>query len=87
MDRENNLLEKRKVLDQIEVKKDGHIFMKELNQIVDDGQVVSSVPHRTVFTPDMSIDDLPSEVKPYAKIAWTPEIIAAYEAQKAAQQK
>ena len=76
------MLEKRKVLDQIEVKADGHIFMKELNQIVDDGQVVSSIPHRSVFTPDMSIDDLPNEVKPYAQLSWTAEIKAAYEAKK-----
>ena len=81
------MLEKRKILDQIEVKKDGHIFMKELNQILDNGQVVSSIPHRSVFTPDMSIDDLPDEVKPYAKLSWTPDVVAAYEVQKAAQQK
>lgn len=77
------MLEKRKVLDQIEVKADGHIFVKELNQIVDDGQVVSSIPHRTVFTPDMNIDDLPNEVKPHAQVAWTQEVKSAYEAQKA----
>lgn len=77
------MLEKRKVLDQIEVRVDGHIFVKELNQIVDDGQVINSTPHRSVFTPDMSIDDLPQEVKPYAQLAWTQEVKAAYEAKKA----
>jgi hypothetical protein len=76
------MLEKRKVLDQIEVKSDGHIFMKELNQILDNGQIVSSIPHRSVFTPDMNIDDLPNVVKPYAQLSWTAEIKAAYEARK-----
>lgn len=76
------MLEKRKILDQIEVKSDGHIFMKELNQILDDGEVASSVPHRSVFTPDMVINDLPDVIKPYAQLSWTPEIVAAYEAKK-----
>jgi hypothetical protein len=76
------MLEKRKVLDQIEVKSDGHIFMKELNQILDNGQIVSSIPHRSVFTPDMAIADLPNEVKPYAQLSWTADIKAAYEAKK-----
>lgn len=78
------MLEKRKVLDQIEVKANGHIFMKELNQILDNGVVVSSIPHRSSFSPDMSIADLPDAVKPYAQLAWTPEVVAAFEAQKAA---
>jgi hypothetical protein len=79
------MLEKRKVLDQIEVKADGHIFMKELNQILDDGKVISSIPHRSVFTPDMNIAALPNEVKPYAQIKWTSEVVAAYEAWKVSQ--
>jgi hypothetical protein len=77
------MLEKRTVLDQIEVKADGHIFMKELNQILDDGQVISSIPHRSVYTPDMNIDDLPEVVKPYAQLSWNQEVVAAFEARKA----
>jgi len=77
------MLEKRKVLDQVEVKSDGHIFIKELNQILDAGQIVSSIPHRSVFTPDMNIDDLPEIVKPYAQLSWTQEVIAAFEVRKA----
>jgi hypothetical protein len=77
------MLEKRKVLDQIEIKADGHIFMKELNQILDNGVVVSSIPHRSVFTPDMKINDLPEAVKPYAQLSWTQEVVAAFEARKA----
>jgi hypothetical protein len=76
------MLTKQKVLDQIEVKADGHIFMKELNQILDDGKIISSIPHRSVFTPDMSINDLPDVVKPYAQLSWSSEVIAAYEARK-----
>jgi hypothetical protein len=74
------MLEKRKVLEQIEVKEDGHIFMKELNQVLDDGQIISSIPHRSVFTPNMSIADLPNEVKPYAQIKWTADVVAAFQA-------
>jgi hypothetical protein len=77
------MLEKRKVLDQIEIKADGHIFMKELNQILDNGVVVSSIPHRSVFTPDMKINDLPEAVKPYAQLSWTQEVVAAFEVRKA----
>jgi hypothetical protein len=71
-------LEKRKILSKIEVESNGIIFVKELNEILDDGVVVSSIPHRTSYTPNMEIKDLPDEVKPYAAISWTPEVKSAY---------
>ena len=74
------MLEKRKVLDKIEVQSDGVIFMKELNQILDDGKIVSSIPHRTVYTPSMNINKLPEEIKPYAQIKWTEDVVSAFKA-------
>ena len=72
------MLEKRKVLDQIEIKENGIIFVRELNQILDNGVVVSSVPHRSCFEPILDIDILPVEVRPYALLAWTEDKIQAY---------
>ena len=72
------MLIERTIVDQIEIKQDGVIFLKELNQIIRDDLVISSSPHRTTFTPDMSLNDIPELVKPIATLTWTKEIIESY---------
>ena len=73
------MLEKVKVLDQVEVRSNGVIFIKELNQIIDNGIVISSVPHRSSVSP---LDDVSNHeyqmVRDIAAAAWTPQIIANY---------
>jgi hypothetical protein len=71
-------LEKIKRVIQVEIQNSGLIYLKEANEIFEDGVLVSSVPHRSLFTPDMVIADLPLSVKSYAETAWTPEVIASY---------
>lgn len=82
------MLEKIKILDQIEVKSNGVIFIKELNQIVEDGIVISSVPHRTSVCPLDDVSNSPYQmVKDAAEIHWTQECKDAYTAQLAEQNK
>lgn len=71
-------LDKRTILDQIEVRKDGVIFVKELNQIVEDGVVLTSTPHRTVINPNEDITNAIDAVKKAASVFWTPEVIQEY---------
>lgn len=76
------MLEKRKVIDQIEITSNGIIFLKEQNQILENGVVISSIPHRTPFEPDMDSALLPDEVKPYAQLKWTPTVVNEYKQKK-----
>lgn len=76
------MLEKVKKFAQLEITEDGTIFLKELNQIMEDGQVISSIPHRTVYTPDADETTLPDLVKPYAQLTWTTAVKNAYKAKQ-----
>jgi len=55
------------------------ILWKEVTDLIEDGIVISSKNHRTSATPDTDIATLPEEIKPYAEMLWTPEVIQAYE--------
>jgi len=73
------MLEKRTILDQIEVKANGVIFIKELNQILDNGIVISSIPHRSSVCP---LDDVSNHkyqmVKDAAAVHWSQTVKDAY---------
>ena len=72
-------LKKVKVLDHVEVSEDGTIFVKELNQIKENEIVISSIPHRSSYTPGSNMDDVKIErVKAIAKAVWTADVIEAY---------
>jgi hypothetical protein len=77
-------LTERKILEQIEIKEDGVIFVKELNQILKDNTVVSSSPHRSVFNPGDDVSSAPSKAQQAAQLFWTPEVIEAYKAEQTA---
>lgn len=55
------------------------ILWKEVTDLIEDGIVISSKNHRTSATPDTDTHELPDEIKPYAEMLWTPEVIQAYE--------
>ncbi len=75
------MLEKRKILDQIEIKSNGVIFIKELNQIIDNGNIISSIPHRSSVCP---LDDVSNHehqmVRDAASAHWTQSVKDAYAA-------
>ena len=63
----------------------GCINVQAVTQIVEDGNIVHETYHRHVLTPG---DDTTSEdatVKAVSAAVWTPEVVSAYEAIKAAQ--
>lgn len=78
------MLEKVKVISKIEVVESGHVQVRESIRIMENGQVLSESYHRYALAPNDSLEGQPAQVVAIAQAAWTPEIIAAYEAQKAA---
>jgi hypothetical protein len=54
------------------------ILWKEVTDIIEDGVIISSTNFRTSAPPGTDISTLPEEIKPYAEMLWTPEVIQAY---------
>mgnify|MGYP000170611039 FL=1 len=78
-------LTKQVVIDKIEVTENGIIQVRQVTRIMEDGQQLSSSYHRWSFAPGSDVTDQPANVQAIATAAWTPAIIAAYQAQVAAQ--
>lgn len=80
-------LQQNNVVDMIEVTQNGVIQIRERNDIIDDATpntIIASTFHRTSLIPGASLDNQTSRVVAIANAVWTPEVIAAYEAQQKA---
>jgi hypothetical protein len=77
-------LEEVKVIDKIEVVENGTLQVREATRIMKDGNQVAQTYHRFSFSPGSDISEMPANVQAIAAAAWTPAVIAAYEAQVAA---
>ena len=77
-------LTKETVVDQITVVENGTVLYREATRIMEDGVQLSQTYHRTSLTPGQDITAQPANVQAICNAAWTPEVIAAYEAQQAA---
>jgi len=53
---------------------------------MEDGNELSKTYHRTSLTPGQDLTNIPANVVAHCNVAWTAEIIAAYQAQVAEQQ-
>jgi hypothetical protein len=78
-------LTKQQVIDKIEVVENGTLQVRQVTRIMEDGKELSSSYHRWSFEPGSDVTAQPSNVQAIAAAAWTPAVIAAYEAQVAAQ--
>jgi len=76
---------KEKVIDQITVTENGIVLYREATRIMEDGQQLSQTYHRTSLTPGQDLAGQPASVVAHCNVAWTPEVVAAYQAQVAAQ--
>jgi DNA-binding transcriptional LysR family regulator len=72
-----------KVIDQITVTENGIVLYREVTKILKDGQEISKKYHRTSLTPGQDLAGQPANVVAICNTAWTPEVIAAYQAQMA----
>jgi hypothetical protein len=71
-------------VDQITVTENGIVLYREATTIKEDGEEISKKYHRTSLTPGQDLTGQPDKVVAICEVAWTPEVIAAYEAQQEA---
>jgi hypothetical protein len=77
-------LTKETVVDQITVTENGIVLYREATRIMEDGNQLSQTYHRTSLTPGQDLAGQPEKVVAICQVAWTPAVIAAYEAQQEA---
>ena len=76
-------LTKQTVVDQITVTENGIVLYREATRIMEDGEQLSQTYHRTSLTPAQDLTGQPANVVAICNVAWTPEVVAAYQAKVA----
>lgn len=74
-------LTKETVVDQITVTENGIVLYREATRIMEDGVQLSQTYHRTSLTPGQDLTGQPDNVVAICNVVWTPEVIAAYQAE------
>jgi hypothetical protein len=74
------MITKETIVDQITVCENGIVLYREATKIIEDGVEITKKYHRTSLTPGQSLDGVPANVVAICNTAWTPAVIAAYEA-------
>ena len=80
------MITKQTVIDQITITENGIILYREATKIVEDGVELTKTYHRSSLQPGQDLTGQPEKVVSIAQAAWTPEVIAAYEAAQLAVQ-
>jgi DNA-binding transcriptional LysR family regulator len=68
------------VVDQITVTENGIVLFREATRIFEDGVELSKTYHRSSLKPGQDISVVPANVQAICNAAWTPEVIAAFQA-------
>jgi DNA-binding transcriptional LysR family regulator len=76
---------KNTTVDQVTVTENGTVLYREAIRIMEDGNQISQTYHRSSLTPGQDLTGQPANVVAICNAAWTEEVIAAYQAQIAAQ--
>lgn len=72
---------KEAVIDQITVTENGIVLYREATRIMEDGKELTKTYHRSSLTPGQDLTGQPANVVAICNTVWTPEVIAAYQAQ------
>jgi len=72
-------------VDQITVSENGIVLYREATRVMEDGNELSKTFHRTSLTPGQDLTGQPASVAAICNVAWTAEVITAYQAALAAQ--
>jgi archaellum component FlaF (FlaF/FlaG flagellin family) len=67
-------------VDQITVTENGSVLFREATRILEDGVELSKTYHRSSLIPGQDLTGIPANVVVICNAAWTPEVIAAYQA-------
>jgi hypothetical protein len=73
-------LTKTTAVDQITVSENGIVMYREATRIMEDGNQISQTYHRSSLTPGQDLTGIPTNVVAICNVAWTSEVIAAYQA-------
>ena len=76
-------LTKTTTIDQITVTENGIVLYREATRIMEDGTELSKTFHRSSLVPGQDLTGVPANVVAICNVAWTPEVVAAYEAAQA----
>lgn len=71
-------------VDKIEVFANGFVSVRQATTITRNGELVARTFHRWGLEPGADLTGQPANVVAQCQAAWTPEVIAAYQAQQAA---
>jgi hypothetical protein len=74
-------LTKTTAIDQITVTENGIVLYREATKIFENDVEISKQYHRTSLTPGQDLTGIPANVVAHCNLAWTAEVIAAYQAQ------
>jgi hypothetical protein len=69
-----------KVIDQITVTENGTLLVREATRVLRDGEQIAQTYHRWSFAPGSDISEMPQNVQDIANVAWTQEVLEAYQA-------
>lgn len=72
-------------IDQITVTENGIVLYREVTRILEDGNPISQTYHRSSLTPGQDLSGVPANVAAICNVAWTQEVIDAYNEQIANQ--
>ena len=76
-----------KTIDQITVTENGIVLYREATTVLKDGDQIAKTYHRSSLTPGQDLTGQPANVVAICNAAWTEAVIAAYQAQMAAQRE
>jgi hypothetical protein len=77
-------LTEQKLIDKIEIVENGILQVREATRVSRDGVEIAKTYHRWTLIPGQDVSDQPINVQAIAQSAWTPDVIAAYQAQQEA---
>ena len=70
-------------IDQITVTENGTVLYREATRIMEDGKELSKTYNRSTLIPAQDLTGVPANVVAHCNVAWTAEVIAAYQAAQA----
>ena len=79
-------LEKKTVVDKIEVLENGTLQVRSATRVLEDGEVLSSAFHRHVLHPGADTSNEDAKVVAIANATWTTDVVTAYNDMIAAQE-
>jgi len=79
------MLTETSIIDSINVTAVGHIEVRRADIVMRNGVEIAKTYHRHVLEPGADLSNQEDRVAAVARAAWTPSVIAAYQAMKASQ--